>query len=67
MRAALIGRSDNAPKTETFQLKDLKPKVPPANPQLQELAPRTAPLPGAVTGQVQPVAGGVGNASTTVP
>jgi spore germination cell wall hydrolase CwlJ-like protein len=51
MRSALIGRLDDAPRTETFQLKDLKPRAPPAEPKLQDLQPRVVPPPGERTSQ----------------
>jgi len=63
MRAALIGRADDAPRTETFQLKDLKPKLPPAEPRLHDLAPRVGPPPGEQTSEAGPRALPFGNAT----
>jgi hypothetical protein len=51
MRASLIGRLDDAPRTETFQLKDLKPKAPPSEPRLQDIEPHVAPPPGERTSE----------------
>lgn len=63
MRAALIGRADDAPRTEAFQLKDLKPKLPPAEPKLHDLAPRIGPPPGQQTSEIEAMAHTVANAT----
>jgi spore germination cell wall hydrolase CwlJ-like protein len=60
MRAALIGRTDDAPKTETFQLKDLKAKLPPTDPKP---IPRPAPAAGEQSSETGLSIATIGNAA----